>query len=172
MATIHDPLKIVSGGGFALMTLAATATLLAATPVWAAGEAFFVSELPGGAAASIAADPDRTEIQVLDLPRGRYLASATAVLASNDPLLHIVDCQFTIDGVLTGVQSSGQIGGDVNNFLTLPMLIGVVLEDQAELAVSCRTDQADIVISQPSPLGALRLSRLEIQSEETEPESE
>jgi hypothetical protein len=125
---------------------------------------FFVSDIPGGGAIGIPGDPDFAEIQFLDLPRGRFLASAAAVLASSDTEFHPVDCRFTVDGVFVSELSRDQIGGSINNFLTLPLVIGVKLEQPGRLGVECRTDVADIVVSQPSALIAWRVQRLDNQN--------
>jgi hypothetical protein len=93
---------------------------------------------------------------------GSYLASAVVVLASNDPEFHLVDCALAVDGGIIAPVSSGAIGGQPNNFLTLPLLLGVKLENQEQtLSVVCRTNVDNIVVSQPTSLAALRVGSIQ-----------
>jgi hypothetical protein len=133
-------------------------------------QGFFVSDFPDGGFEFLDGDLARaaefTEIQVLSLPPGKYIANASAVLASNDVQLHLVDCTFTIGGVNQGALIRGMIGGDINNFATLPLTIGFTLQGAQDLGVACRSDAPRIVVSQPSPLTAIRIGRLTVQNPE------
>jgi hypothetical protein len=137
----------------------AMVAVLAAEPA-AAQRAFFTNAF--SAAVPIPADPEFAEVQSLELRRGSYLASAVVVLASNDPEFHLVDCALAVDGGIIAPVSSGAIGGQPNNFLTLPLLLGVKLENQEQtLSVVCRTNVDNIVVSQPTSLAALRVGSIQ-----------
>jgi hypothetical protein len=127
-----------------------------------AQQAFFTNAFE--AAVVIPSDPDFAEVQSLSLRRGRYLVSAVVKLASSDPELHLVDCGLAVDGAIVSPVSTGTIGGRANDFLTLPLLLGVELENTEQtVAVLCRTDFDGSVVSQPTSLAALRVGRLEFQ---------
>jgi hypothetical protein len=123
---------------------------------------FFVSGIPGGGAINIGTD--FTEIQKFSsLPPGSYIANASAVLASNGPDLRLVDCGFTVGGTLQGELARGMVGGAPNNFVSLPLTVGFTIETTTDLGVACRSDVSPAVVSQPSPITAIRVDRLTIQ---------
>jgi hypothetical protein len=129
-----------------------------------AEQAFFTEAFT--AAVPIPNDPDRAEVLFLKLPRGKYLVSAVANLAASGSPVRLVDCFLTVDGVIfSQSRSTGTIGGQPNNFLSLPLVTGVKLENREQtLAIECRTGFGDVgVVSQPSSLAAPQVRRLEIQ---------
>jgi hypothetical protein len=98
------------------------------------------------------------------LPPGKYLAHASAVLASSDPLFRYVDCGFTIGRNLQSDLARGVVGGTgVDNFVSLPLTLGFTLTTAQTLAVACRADVADAVVSQPSPITIIKVDRLTVQ---------
>jgi hypothetical protein len=123
---------------------------------------FFVSFIPGGAAVNIG--EDFTEIQKFSaLPPGSYIANASAVLASNGPDLRLVDCVFTTGGTFQGELARGVVGGGANNFVSLPLTVGFTIETTTDVGVACRADVSPAVVSQPSPMTAIRVDRLTVQ---------
>jgi hypothetical protein len=123
---------------------------------------FFVSGPPTGAAEPIG--DDFTEIQVFEsLPRGSYIANAGAVLVSSSPEPRLVDCVFTLDGVIQGELPARGVVGAIVGFLTLPLTIGFTIETVQDLGVACRADVPDLVQSQPSTMTAIRVNRLIVQ---------
>ena len=111
-------------------------------------------------AAPLGGGGDFTAIQRLSLPAGKYIANASAHLVSNDANLHVLSCIFTIDGRSVSKDVRGKIGGTVNNFITLPLTAGFTINTSKELALACRGDFPGIVVSQPSPITAIRVDRL------------
>jgi hypothetical protein len=124
---------------------------------------FFVSGIPGGGAVNIGTV--FTEIQKLSsLPPGSYIANASAVLASSGPDLRFVDCSFQTGGFNRGELARGMVGGGGgNNFVSLPLTIGITITTTTDLVLACRADVSPAVRSQPSPLTAISVSRLTIQ---------
>lgn len=108
---------------------------------------------------------DFTEIQVFSsLPAGKYIANASAVLASNDPERRFVDCIFTIGGAIQGELARGMVGGTgFDNFVSLPLTIGFTIRTTQDLGVACRSDVSGVVFSQGSPITAIRVDRLTVQ---------
>jgi hypothetical protein len=105
---------------------------------------------------SVVIGTDFTDIQTLpSLPRGSYLANASAVLASNDPAFHFVDCIFKVGGNIQGETARGIIGGTDTNFISLPLTIGFTIPTTQDLAVACRSEVSGVVASQGSPITAL-----------------
>jgi hypothetical protein len=147
-------------------------SVVASVAVWAANDAhdgkgqtrgFFASGFPNGA--TVALGTDFTEIQRLQsLPRGNYVANASAGLTSNYPDLLFVDCVFTIGGFIQGDVARGMVGGTgISNFVSLPLTVGFRIKKTQDLVLACRSDVADVVFSQNSPVTAIRVDRLKIQ---------
>jgi hypothetical protein len=124
---------------------------------------FFVSGFPSGA--TVAIRRTFTEIQKFSsLPPGKYIANASAVLASNDAELRFVDCIFTINRAIRGELARGMVGGTGrDNFVSLPLTIGFEINMTSNLGVACRSDVSGVVFSQGSPITAIRLDRLTVQ---------
>jgi hypothetical protein len=101
-----------------------------------------------------------TDLQRLTLPPGKYIATATAALASN--ILTSVGCRLTI-GTLEGDFVQGVLGRDSNDFLALPLTFGFTIQTPQDLAVACVAGSAGAVVSQPSPITAIPVDRLTIQ---------
>lgn len=124
---------------------------------------FFASPQGGGGWASVVLDQQFRDIQRLSLPPGRYVANATAALASGSPDFQAVGCFFRVGEVFQGDTVQGLIGGGVNNFVTLPITAGFTLRTTQDLAVACAAERPDLVVSQPSPITAIRVDRLTVQ---------
>ena len=112
---------------------------------------------------SIFIGTDFTEIQHMSLPPGNYLANASAVVASNDPQFHEVDCFFTVNGGVQGTEARGLVGGTLNNFHSLPLTTGFSIAAPSVLGVACISDTSRIVVSQQSSITAITVDRLTIQ---------
>lgn len=107
--------------------------------------------------------PGFTEITTLSLPAGKYIANASAVLNSNNAEHLFVDCTFTLNGSNKGELSRGMIGGTgFDTFVSLPLTIGFAVSVTTELGVACRSEVANAVFSQSSPLTAIRVDRLTV----------
>jgi hypothetical protein len=102
---------------------------------------------------------ESTVIQRLTLPPGKYIANAIASLASNN--LTSVRCRLTI-GTLDSDYVTGVVGGELNDFLTLALTFGFTVQAPQDLVLSCTAASAGVV-SQPSPITAIRVDRLTIQ---------
>jgi hypothetical protein len=106
-------------------------------------------------------DFEFAEVQVIrDLPPGNYIANAVAVVASSDPQFHNVQCIFTIGGSIQGIAVQSNLGGGINNFVSIPLTIGFTLNSHKRFAVACRTDVANIVVSQPSLISVVNVDRI------------
>ena len=106
-----------------------------------------------------------TEIQRLSsLPAGKYIANASAALASNAPDRLYVDFIFTLNDGLLGELGRGMVGGTGrDDFLSVPLAAGFTLNAPGDLGLSCITSEAGVVFSQSSPITAIRLDRLTVQ---------
>lgn len=125
---------------------------------------FFASPQIGGWA-SVALDQQFRDIQRLSLPPGRYVANATAQLASGDPNFHGVSCLLRVGDLIVSDAMQGLIGGGVNNFVTLPLTFAFTIRTTQNLAVACATENSGLgIVSQPSPITAIRVDRLTIQN--------
>lgn len=100
-----------------------------------------------------------TVLQRLTLPPGKYIANAIASLASSN--LTSVRCRLTV-GTLDSDYVTGVVGRELNDFLTLALTFGFTIQAPQELAIAC-TAASDGVVSQPSPITAIRVDRLTIQ---------
>jgi|SRR5919112_5597080 hypothetical protein len=137
---------------------AAVAELATTTP--GVTRAFYVDGFPTGGFAFIGTS--FTQIQVFaSLPAGKYIATATAVLAASDPEDRLVDCMFTINGMLKGGLIRGVlVGAPTNHYLSLPITFGFSSSAPVDLGVACRSDVARVVVSQPGPLTAIKVDQL------------
>jgi len=128
----------------------------------AADEGFFA--FPGGGNwVSIRIGTDFTDIQRFpSLPKGMYVANASAVLASDSPAFNYVDCIFKIGGNIQGDLARGIIGGTISSFITLPLTTGFRIDEDQDLAVACRSEGSGVVWSQPSPITAIRVNKLAV----------
>ena len=125
---------------------------------------FFVGNGPTGAAISIGTG--FSVIQKMSLPAGSYVATVSAVVSSNDPEARLVDCVFAVGGITTGQLARGMVGGlGPNNFATIPNTVVFAITTRTNLAVACRSDVGDRVVSQPSPLTAIRVGSVTVQRE-------
>jgi len=125
---------------------------------------FFVGNGPTGAAISLGTG--FSVIQKMSLPAGSYVATVSAVLASSDPEARLVDCVFAVGGITTGQLARGMVGGlGPNNFATIPNTVVFAITTRTNLSVACRADIRDRVVSQPSPLTAIRVASVVVQRE-------
>jgi hypothetical protein len=132
------------------------------TAAWAEQtEGFYV--FPSGAGWNfVALDENFRVIQTISLPAGDYIANASAALESTTPdRFLLAECLFTLNGARQGDVSRGLIGGGVQNFLTLPVTVGVSIDTPQSLQLACRGDAG--IRSQPSPITATRVVRLTVQ---------
>jgi hypothetical protein len=161
-------LKTMLFAGVVLASVAGTAAAWAADRGSGRGrtDGFFASGL-GGASVPISTDFPGTEVQVLSLPPGRYIANASAVLTSDESEVRFVDCIFTLDGVIRGELIRGMVGGPpampLSNFLSLPLTVGFEIKEPQELPVACTTEIENTVFSQGSPITTIRVDRLIVQ---------
>jgi len=125
---------------------------------------FYVLGFPNGMSVPIGTTA-LTEIQKLSLPAGKYIANASAVLATNEAEPRSANCTFTINGGQVGELGMGMVGGTGRgDFLSLPLTIGFTLDAPGDLGISCITDAPEnVVFSQASPITAIRLDRLTVQ---------
>lgn len=134
------------------------------TSASAAIRGFFVGNNPTASAINIGTG--FTVIQKISLPAGSYVATAMAVLASNDPEARLVDCMLAVGGVRRGQLARGMVGGlGANNFTTIPNTIVFAIKVRTNLTVVCQADLANRVVSQPSPLTAIRVDSVTVQRE-------
>jgi len=121
---------------------------------------FYVDGFPTGGFAFIGTS--FTEIQVFkNLPAGKYIATATAVLAASDPEDRLVDCMFTINGSNRGGLIRGVLtGAPGDHYLSLPLTFGFSTSAPVDLGLACRSDVARNVVSQPSPLTVIKVDQL------------
>jgi hypothetical protein len=125
---------------------------------------FFVGNGPTGAAISLGTG--FSVIQKMSLPAGSYVATVSAVLSSNDPEARLVDCVFAVGGITKGQLARSMVGGlGPNNFVTIPNTVVFAITTRTNLAVACRSDIANRVVSQPSPLTAIRVGSVTVQRE-------
>ena len=105
-----------------------------------------------------------TEIQRLRLPAGRYIVNAAAQFAAGTIGSVLVDCRFTLNGVQKGYMSRGAIGGtgSNNNLVTIPLTVGFSISSNRNLGLECRAEFPLMVVSQPSPITAIRVNELVI----------
>ena len=138
----------------------ASAAVEATTATAGVTRGFYVDGFPTGGFAFIGTS--FTQIQVFrNLPAGKYIATATAVLAATDPEDRLVDCMFTINGTNRGGLIRGVLeGAPTDHFLSLPITFGFSSSAPVDLGVACRSDVAKVVISQPSPLTAIKVDQL------------
>lgn len=123
---------------------------------------FFATGLPGGVSVNIGTS--FTAVQSLSLPAGKYIATGSAVLASNAFERRYVDCIFLVNGLVKGDLSKGMIGGTGrDDFTSLPLTIGFSINAPTNLVLGCSSDVADVVLSQTSHITAIRVERLTIQ---------
>jgi hypothetical protein len=123
---------------------------------------FYVLGFPTGGSETISTT-GLTEIQTMSLPAGKYIANASAVLATNEAEPRLVDCFFTINGAQQGESGRGMVGGTGRDaFTSLPMTIGFSIDAASNLGVACITEVESVVFSQASPITAIRLDRLTV----------
>jgi hypothetical protein len=115
---------------------------------------FFVT----GGGVSVPVGTGFTVIQKLSLPSGKYIATASAVLVTEDAAAHPVNCIFMVNGLIQGDAAKGS-----GNVLSLPLTIGFAIEAATDLELTCATDVAGVVVSQTSHITAVGVDRLTIQ---------
>ena len=119
---------------------------------------FFVT----GGGVSVPVGTGFTEIQKLSLPPGKYIATASAVLSTNDAAANPVSCIFMINGLIQGDASKGMVGGTgTGDFVSLPLTIGFTIEAATDLQLTCAAQ--GVVFSQTSHITAVGVDRLTIQ---------
>ena len=121
---------------------------------------FFVGNGPTGAAISLGTG--FSVIQKISLPPGSYVATGMAVVAATDPKLRSVDCSFAVGGLTRGQLARGMVGGGINTFATIPNTIVFTIAETKNLSLACRADVADHVVSQPSPLTAIKVNSVTV----------
>jgi hypothetical protein len=105
-----------------------------------------------------------TRIQKLSLPAGKYIANASAVLASEVDERHFIDCIFLIHGNIRGDAAKGTIGGNgFGDKASLPLTIGFSLSAPTDLVLGCRSEVSGVIVSQTSHITAIRVDRLTVQ---------
>jgi hypothetical protein len=119
---------------------------------------------PTGGWETVFLETEFAPIQRLSLPAGSCIANGMASLASFGPSVNLVDCIFFVGGGFQGEMSRGSVGGGPSNFTTLPLTIGFRINGNRQIAIACRADTPGVVLSQPSPITAIRVDRLSIRS--------
>ncbi len=105
-----------------------------------------------------------TPVQSLSLPAGRYIATASAVLAIDVDERHYISCIFLINGLTQGDASKGTIGGNgFQDFTSLPLTVGFALTAPTDLVLACQSEVDGLIWSQTSHITAIRVDRLTIQ---------
>ena len=114
---------------------------------------------------SVLLGQDFTEIQVLrDLPAGRYIANASALLVSNDSEAHLVNCFFTLDGEIRGERAVSTLPAAPDGFVTLPLTIGFILRSPHDLGLACNVESPGTTAnSLPSPISVIRVDSLRVE---------
>ena len=118
----------------------------------------------GGDWSPVALGTEPVEIQRITLPAGSYIVQASAALATEDTqVTHFVACGLGVAGVIQGELSRGLLGGATPpTFLTLSLTAGFAIDATQDLSLVCVTDVPDVVISQPSPITAIRVDSLTV----------
>jgi hypothetical protein len=98
--------------------------------------------------------------EIASVEPGEYIAFATATFESSDPQFHKVECAFIFGTELPRAGPSGDIGGDTDNHLTLPMTIGFVMTESAMVAVGCRVDAPNTVRATDGQISIIRVDEL------------
>jgi hypothetical protein len=100
-------------------------------------------------------------IQEIDsIQPGQYIANATVTFESSDPKFHRVECAFVFGTDIFRAGPSGDIGGDTDNRLTLPMTIGFVYNSTKRVAVGCRTDAPNVVRASDAQISIIRVDEM------------
>jgi hypothetical protein len=118
---------------------------------------------PNGGFGSIEITTDFTDIQRLSLPPGKYIANASAQVATNSATPVSVGCIFMIGGRIKGEPARTMVGGTgTDNFASMPLTVGFSINERRELALACQTDGTGTVFSQASPITAIRVDHLSV----------
>lgn len=112
---------------------------------------------------SVSIGEEFTRIQRISLPAGKYIVNAQAVLGAGFKGPSVgVQCIFTVNGFTYGEVATGTVGdeSDWGHKVTLPLTAGFDFKDRTSLAVACRTGRDAVVVSQGTPITAIKLDRL------------
>lgn len=104
-----------------------------------------------------------------NLPKGKYVASASAVISSQVwelGVVHEVHCFFKIGKVILGTQATGLLDNTYiqSTSITLPLTTGFTIDEAQDLSVCCmRSSGPAVVTSQPSTITAVRVNKLQVE---------
>jgi hypothetical protein len=96
------------------------------------------------------------------------------VLTTQSVQILDVQCVFSLQGEITGRVSRDQIGGgedpDRFQFLTVPLTIGIEIEDRPQaVGVECATSIDGVVFNISSAMTLIRVDKLTIENDPGEP---
>lgn len=105
--------------------------------------------------------PEFTVTAFLELPRGSWVAFATATFGSNGfiPGTSSVQTVFLLDGDIysTVVNSNFTVADNGDGFLVVPLTTGLTLDTTQTLQVGCVASQPDIIMSQQTTITAIQV---------------
>jgi hypothetical protein len=112
----------------------------------------------------IGTGPEFTVTAFLELPRGSWVAFATATFGNSDfaPGTSVVQAAFLLDGDLysTIVNSNFTVPDNGEGFLVVPLTTGLTLETTQTLQVGCLAARPNTIESQQTTITAIQVDSM------------